>query len=56
VGQYERRQAANPQAVAADLPDFTTFLLATGARIGEALGLLWSEVDLESGEVARTAR
>jgi integrase len=43
--------ASDPQAVAADLPDLTTFLLATGARIGEALGLLWAEVDLEAGEV-----
>ena len=43
--------ASDPQAVAADLPDLTSFLLATGARIGEALGLLWSDVDLSSGEI-----
>ena len=43
--------ASDPQAVAADLPDLTSFLLATGARIGEALGLLWSDVDLTSGAI-----
>jgi integrase len=42
---------SDPKAVAADLPDLTTFLLATGARIGEALGLLWSDVDLDAGEI-----
>ena len=43
--------ASDPQAVAADLPDLTSFLLATGVRIGEALGLLWSDVDLSTGEI-----
>lgn len=43
--------ASDPQAVAADLPDLTSFLLATGARIGEALGLLWADVDLSIGSV-----
>ena len=43
--------ASDPRAVAADLPDLTRFLLATGVRIGEALGLLWSDVDLSTGEV-----
>lgn len=41
-------------AVRADLPDLTMFLLATGVRIGESLGLLWSQVDLHSGEVEIT--
>lgn len=45
---------SDPRAVAADLPDLTTFLLATGARIGEALGLLWADLDLEAGEVEIT--
>ena len=43
--------AANPKAVRADLPDLTLFMLSTGVRIGEALGLLWQEVDLDRGEV-----
>ena len=46
--------AADPRAVAADLPDLTAFLLATGVRIGEALGLLWAEVNLQVGEVEIT--
>lgn len=36
-------------AVRQDLVDFSAFLLATGLRIGEALAVLWKEVDLESG-------
>src|SRR5215217_3899744 len=31
---------ADPGAVAADLPDLSTFMLATGVRIGEALAVL----------------
>lgn len=57
----ERREwfamlSRDPQAVAADLPDLTVFLLATGARIGEILGLLWSEVDIDAGMVAITGQ
>ena len=36
-------------AVRQDLVDFSAFLLATGVRIGEALAVLWGEVDLTSG-------
>jgi integrase len=46
--------ASDPGAVAADLPDLMTFLLATGARICAALGLLWADVDLKDGEVEIT--
>jgi integrase len=48
--------ARDPHAVEADVPDLTSFLLATGTRIGEALGLLWSDVDLHRGEVAITGQ
>lgn len=34
-----------------DLPDLVRFLLATGVRIGEALALRWSDVDLDAGLV-----
>lgn len=34
-----------------DLPDLTRFLLGTGLRIGEALALHWSDVDLDAGTV-----
>ena len=38
--------AADERAVQADLPDLVTFMLGTGVRIGEALAVLWSQVDL----------
>lgn len=34
-----------------DLPDLTRMMLATGVRIGEALAVGWSEVDLDEGVV-----
>jgi hypothetical protein len=42
--------------VHADLPDLVTFMLGTGVRIGEALAILWNQVDLEAGtvEITRT--
>jgi len=38
-----------------DLPDLVFFMLATGVRIGEALAVLWSEVDFEVGTVQITS-
>ncbi|MGH3386936.1 MAG: site-specific integrase [Nocardioidaceae bacterium] len=38
-------------AVRHDLPDLAVFMLATGARIGEALAVVWAEIDLEDGVV-----
>jgi integrase len=38
-------------AVRKDLVDLTVYMLATGVRIGEALGTTWKEVDLEAGTV-----
>ena len=32
-----------------DLPDLARFILATGLRLGEALGVRWSDIDLERG-------
>jgi integrase len=43
---------ADRTAVRKDLPDLTRFMLATGVRIGETLGVFWSDVDLEAGTVA----
>ena len=43
--------AADERAVDADLPDLTTFMLGTGVRIGEALAVLWHQIDLEAGTV-----
>jgi len=39
---------ADPQAVRKDLQDLTRWMLATGVRIGEALAVSWSEVDLDA--------
>ena len=39
------------KAVARDLPDLVSFLMATGLRIGEASGLTWGSVDLDAGTV-----
>lgn len=36
-------------ALRKDLPDLARFMLATGARIGEALGVTWADVDLDRG-------
>jgi integrase len=38
-------------AIAHDVPDLVGFMLATGARIGEACALTWDAVDLETGIV-----
>lgn len=38
-----------------DLPDLVFFMLATGVRIGEALAVVWSEVDFEAGTVKITS-
>src|SRR5207248_2357278 len=46
--------ATDERAVEADLPDLTAFMLGTGVRIGEALAVLWYQVDLEAGTVQIT--
>jgi integrase len=40
------------RAIARDLPDLVSFLMATGLRTGEACGLSWNAVDLEAGAIA----
>jgi integrase len=42
------------RAIRADLPDLASFMLGTGVRIGEALAVEWSQVDLEAGIVEIT--
>ena len=42
---------ADSRAVRKDLPDLTRWMLATGLRIGEALAVSWSDVDLEARTV-----
>lgn len=41
--------AQDKRAIRQDLVDLSAFLLATGLRIGEALAVLWGNIDLESG-------
>ena len=41
----------NQYAVVHDVPDLLAFLVATGRRIGEALGLAWDRADLDHGTV-----
>jgi len=54
VTLLHRSLTADDHAVQADLPGLVTFMLATGVRIGEALAVLWSQVDLEAGTVEIT--
>ena len=37
---------ADPVACAASVPELVRFMLGTGQRIGECLGVLWLDVDL----------
>ncbi len=45
------RLSDDPRSHRRDLPDLVFFMLATGTRIGEALAVVWSEVDLDAGTV-----
>ena len=54
VPQLRQLRAAlsyDEQAIARDVPDLVSFLMATGLRIGEACGLAWNAVDLDAGTV-----
>jgi integrase len=44
--QWLTRLERDRVAVTKDLPDLTRFMLATGARIGEALAVSWDEINL----------
>jgi integrase len=46
---------ADPYARRHDLPDLVAFMLATGARIGEALATIWTDVNLDAGTVSITS-
>jgi len=47
IAQLER----DPAAVRRDLPDLTRWLLATGVRIGEAIAVDWSSIDMDHATV-----
>ena len=48
-GTSDDKDESHAQAAARrrDLPAFVTFMLGTGVRIGEALGVRWCDIDLE---------
>ncbi len=46
---------ADKKARRRDLPDLVFFMLATGVRIGEALAVIWSQVDFAAGTVQVTS-
>jgi integrase len=48
------RLGTDEKAVRKDLPDLTLFMLATGVRIGEALAVMWDQVDFDGAEVEIT--
>lgn len=49
TGHSDDPTTANAQTAARrrDLPDLITFMIGTGVRIGEALGMRWCDVDLD---------
>jgi integrase len=46
-----QRLEADPVAVRRDLPDLTRWFLATGVRMGEAIAVDWSNIDLDREQV-----
>jgi len=51
VRQLRALMTYDDKAVDRDLPDFVSFMLASGLRIGEASAVTWAAVDLEAGTV-----
>ncbi|MFD7159028.1 helix-turn-helix domain-containing protein [Kribbella sp. NPDC059898] len=54
VTLLQKTLTADGHALQADLPDLVTFMLGTGVRIGEALAVLWHQVNLEADKVEIT--
>src|SRR3954453_5325499 len=50
-----KRLQEDERARRRDLPDLVFFMLATGVRIGEALAIVWSDVDFRAGAVRITS-
>lgn len=51
VGRWLALLDADEFAGRLDLPELARFMLATGLRLGEALGITWSDLDLVTGSV-----
>jgi integrase len=54
VTLLRKHLATDEGALQSDLPDLVAFMLGTGVRIGEALAVLWAQVDLDAGTVKIT--
>jgi len=54
IAAWLRRLSSDETARRRDLPDLSLFMIATGVRIGEALAVVWDQVDLDGGEVEVT--
>jgi integrase len=52
ITELRRILHSDIQAIHADLPAVVDVMLATGCRVGEALALRWSDLDLVNGTVA----
>jgi integrase len=52
LGHGTHNNHADPAAQHHDLPELARFMLATGLRLGEALGVTWADLDLAAGTVA----
>lgn len=51
VHQLRALMTYDDKALFRDLPDFVSFMLASGLRIGEASAVTWAAVDLDAGTV-----
>jgi site-specific recombinase XerC len=51
VRQLRALMTYDDKAVERDLPEFVSFMLATGLRIGEASAVTWAAVDLDAERV-----
>lgn len=51
-----RRLADDPAAVDRDVPELVRFMLGTGVRIGEALAVRWSDLDLDGSRTTPRGR
>lgn len=54
ITAWLQRLSSDETAQRRDLPDLSLFMIATGVRIGEALAVVWDQVDLDSSQVEIT--
>jgi integrase len=56
VRLLRQQLAEDRKALRGDLPDVIAIMLATGCRVGEAVAIRWSDIDLEAGTVTITGK